>query len=133
VQRVVLAHSAEHIALTLHVAARLHKPVILQNPPGAAQYAGVLYLRKMLKAAAKEAPGADYIFILDCAEDTGALFAGLREGFRHFRIHAAPEVMGKLYSIAAQEGATLHEGAYEALDLLDSHHAEERLSEWLSL
>jgi hypothetical protein len=124
----VLIHHREHVALALEAAEKEDGHAWLQNPPGSASYAGALYFKEMLRPFAEK----NFSFIFDCGSDIGAFFAGLREGWAHFRLQAPPHAAARLRSIAAQRTAILHEPPHNTLNILDLHDQHTQLQRWFA-
>lgn len=79
----------------------------LISAPDAAQYAGLLYLRQMMKQAAVAAPHAQYVFSIDCGNDASLVIAALKNGFRHITCRLQGETLSKLREVAKAHDAVI--------------------------
>ena len=122
--RPIIVHSAEHIRAALEAAHQLGAEVTLRTAPGAAQYAGPLYLIKLVAQVVDGEPrpaGADRLagVVLDCGGDGALAHAALRTGWRAVLFTGPARVRAEVCAAAAAHGATVLSRAAPALDLLD--------------
>lgn len=122
-RKVVVVHSLEHARAVLAAAAELGIPVTLRTAPGAAAYAGPLYLKELADRALEETPRAQAQALIDCGDDPALVLAAMRMGWKRVLFRGGAEVGAKLTDIAGQLGAEIVRGAPSGLDLLDSADA----------
>lgn len=103
----VIVHSHADVARAARLAADLRVPVTIMTAPGAADYAGPDVLFAMVQAGLAEAPGADIVAIIDCADAAGRAQAALRAGWRHILFTGHPDAAARLADLARQSGASL--------------------------
>jgi len=130
--RVIIIHTLEHAVTALATAEELHVPVTLQTAPDAIFYAGPLYLKSLFDEAQHKYPKVKATCILDCGDAGAEAVAAMEAGHKFLRSSAHPEIRAKLASIAAQCGAELVDGEYEALDLLTVRDTKGECKRWLS-
>lgn len=73
-------HDADQALAVLAAADAVGRPVLLLSPPGAAAFLGAGFFRALADRARAVHPGADALFILDCADAAGDAMAALRAG-----------------------------------------------------
>ena len=119
----IVFHDLAHARAALAAAAERGVPVTLRTAPGAAAYAGPLYLKEIADRALGEMPGVEAQALIDCASDPALALAALRMGWRRVLYRGRGKVPAKLADIAGQLGAEIMRGAPAGLDLLDSADA----------
>jgi hypothetical protein len=107
------------------VALRPGRPLTLLSAPGAAQYAGCLWWRELLRLA--EFNGAAF---LDCGNAPGRALEALKLGLTGLILTCPAPAFAVVAEIAAAQAATLLATAPPALDLGKSG-AERHLAAWL--
>jgi fructose/tagatose bisphosphate aldolase len=121
----IVVHSLEHAAAAVAAAAELGVPLTLVSAPRAGGYAGPLWFKALVDAAAARHPGVEVTAILDCGDEPGTVLAALRTGLKHLRFTGADAARRRLAEIAAAQGAVLEsEGDAAALDLLDQRRPD---------
>ena len=129
--RVVVFHSPSHARAALAAARELDKAVVLRTAPGAAGYAGALYLKRVVEEALKDYPEVRAEAVIDCGEDPGLVLGALRIGWRAVCFTGPAKVRRKLADIAAARGARLVRGRGKALDLLEWPEPAVACRRWL--
>ena len=94
-------------------------PVTLVSGPGAAAYAGPLWWRDLLLAAAEMVPEVAFGAILDCGRAPGPVMTALRLGIGPLLFTGPPATARRLASMAAAAGIELLTKGPRHLDLLD--------------
>jgi fructose/tagatose bisphosphate aldolase len=118
--RRIIVHSLDHARAAIAAAAALDVPVTLASAGGAGGYAGPLWFKALIEAAAGDHPEVKITAVLDCDDEGGTVLAALRAGIKRVRFTGAAPAREKLATIAAQLDATIENGTAEAtLDLLD--------------
>jgi hypothetical protein len=130
--RAVIIHGYPHALAALQVAAAASVPVALWSAPGAAVYAGAGWFDALIRRAAREAPVARFIAVLDCADRADLAQAALRQGVTQICYRGSPDLARRLADIAGQYGATLHRKMPLALDLLHVDDPCAACGAWLS-
>jgi hypothetical protein len=130
--RAVIIHGYPHALAALQAAAAAGVPVALWSAPGAAAYAGAGWFDALIRRAAREAPVARFIAVLDCADRADLAQAALRQGVTQICYRGGPDLARRLADIAGQYGATLHRKMPLALDLLHVDDPSAACSAWLS-
>ena len=95
-----MVHHLDQARAALAAAAALGCAVQLRSAPGAADYAGVGYLKAIGAELAHE-------LLVDCGDDAGLVLAALRTGCRRIAFSGAPELGCRLADMAGPLGATL--------------------------
>ncbi|HEY0421207.1 MAG TPA: hypothetical protein VGC80_16950 [Acetobacteraceae bacterium] len=103
----------------------------LLSAPGAALYAGCLWWRAVVAAAAAEYPATPVVDLLDCADAPGQAMAALRAGCRALVLDPACPAYPRVHAAAAAMGAVVLPAAPEALDLADPGNLR-RVEAWLA-
>jgi hypothetical protein len=117
----VVIHSLANARLALS----RQRPVTLLSAPAAALYAGCLWWRELIAAAATECPA-----FLDCADAPGRAVEALRLGLRGIILNCEPGLFGAVTQIAQAQDATVLAAAPPALDLA-LRGSERQLDAWL--
>ncbi|MEC9453696.1 MAG: hypothetical protein VYE58_01290 [Pseudomonadota bacterium] len=95
----------------------------MRSAPGAANYAGLAFLKALFDGAAQACPETRHSVIVDCGADAAVAHRAMVMGFRRIAFSGTGAMRDKLAQIATKCGAGLAPSrtpAY-ALDLLDSH------------
>lgn len=122
---VVVVHGLAHLRAVFAAARAAGKPLVAWTAPGAAGYAGVLYLKKAVEAARADVGEAPVRVVLDCGGDAGHALGALRMGWTDIAFKGAPKLHDKILRIAEQMGARLvAPDSAAALDLLDESDPE---------
>jgi fructose/tagatose bisphosphate aldolase len=122
---VVVVHGLAHLCAVFAVARAAGKPLVAWTAPGAAGYAGVLYLKKAVDAARADVGEAPVQVVLDCGDDAAHALGALRMGWTDIAFAGAPKLHEKILRIAEQMGARLVAPDHApALDLLDESDPE---------
>ncbi len=122
---VVVVHDLAHMRAVFAAARGAGKPLVAWTAPGAAGYAGVLYLKKAVAAARADVGEAPVRVVLDCGGDAGHALGALRMGWTDIAFDGAPKLHEKILRIAEQMGARLVAPDHApALDLLDESDPE---------
>lgn len=129
--RVVIVHSLPHARAALAAAGELKRAVVLRTAPGAAGYAGALYLKRVVEEALKNYAEVRAEVVIDCGEDPGLVLGALRIGWKAVCFTGPVRVRRKLADIAHGRGARLVHGRADALDLLDSSDPAAACRSWL--
>ena len=135
--RPIIVHSAEHIRAALEAAHQLGVGVTLRTAPGAAHYAGPLYLIKLVAQAIDGEPrpvGADRLaeIVLDCGEDAALAHAAIRTGWRAVLFTGPARLRAEVRAAAEAHGASVLSRAAPALDLLDEAQPLAACRAWLT-
>lgn len=130
--RAVIIHGHSHALAALQAAAAADVPIALWSAPGAAVYAGAGWFDALTRQAARAAPGARFIAVLDCADRADLAQAALRQGVTQICFRGSPDLARRLADIAGQYGATLHRKMPLALDLLHVDDPSAACRAWLS-
>lgn len=125
--REIVVHSLAHACAALEVAAALNRAVTLASAPGAALQAGPSWFKSVVDQACAAHPNVAVTAILDCGDAPGAVMAGLRAGFTHFRFDGQLAVRMKL----AAMGAEFVEPAAAVRDLHDAREPEAAIRAFL--
>jgi hypothetical protein len=129
----IIVHSLAEANAALAGAAALGLPVTLSSAPGAGLYAGALWFKALMEAAAAANPGVAVSCILDCGDAAGAVLAGLRTGLRHLRFTGPEATRQRLQAIAAQLGARVEgDEPVTLLDLRGQRRPEEACRKFLA-
>jgi hypothetical protein len=129
--RIIIVHSLGHALVALESAQAIGCKVTLQSAPDAIYYAGGLYLFELFAQAKASYPKVEADFILDCSDAGAEAIAAMQTGHRLIRSSAPAPIREKLASIAAQCGAVVVEGEYEALDLHGARDTTSACEKWL--
>ena len=122
---VVVVHGLAHLRAVFAAARAAGKPLVAWTAPGAAGYAGVLYLKKAVEAARADVGEAPVRVVLDCGGDAGHALGALRMGWTDIAFKGAPKLREKILRIAEQTGArSVASDHAPALDLLDESDPE---------
>ncbi len=122
---VVVVHGLAHLRAVFAAARAAGKPLVAWTAPGAAGYAGVLYLKKAVEAARSDVGEAPVRVVLDCGGDAAHALGALRMGWTDIAFKGSPELREKILRIAEQMGARLVASDHApALDLLDESDPE---------
>lgn len=89
----------------LRAAAEGGRAIVLRTAPGAASYAGPLYLIEIAKQAAAEVATAEASFEIDCGDDPMAVFAALDAGWSRVLFTGPKKLRDRLAPLAARQGA----------------------------
>ena len=135
--RPIIVHSAEHICAALEAAHQLGIEVTLRTAPGAAHYAGPLYLIKLVTQVIDGEPrpvGADRLagVVLDCGEDATLAHAAFRTGWRAVLFTGPARLRAEVRAAAEAHGALVLSRAAPALDLLDEAAPLAACRAWLT-
>jgi hypothetical protein len=122
----VVVHGLDHA----RQAAAIGRPFVMLSAPGAAGYAGCLWWRGLVEAAADESPGLVAGDILDCGAAPGWAMAALRVGQRALVLDPACPAWARVAAAAAGLGAIVLPQAPVALDL-GQYGSERKLARWL--
>ena len=131
-EKTVIVHCLEDARIALAAAEAAGCGVVLASAPGAAGYAGVLWFRELLRAAAAERPGLAVTGLLDCGDKPGLVLAALGQGLPALRFTGPRKVAARLAEICAAEGVELVTGRLKALDLGAESTPEAACRSWLS-
>ncbi len=131
-EKAVIVHCLEDARIALTAAEALGCGIVLASAPGAAGYAGVLWFRELLRAAAAERPGLAVTGLLDCGDKPGLVLAALGQGLPALRFTGPRKVATRLAQICAAEGVELVTGPLKALDLGAESAPEAACRAWLS-
>ena len=115
----VIVHSLNHARLCAG------RAVTLLSAPGAAQYAGVLWWRELLREAGHDGPS-----LLDCGDGAGRALEALKLGLPGIVLRANPAAFAAVAQVAAAQSAMLLAEPPPALDL-GSRGAHRHLQAWL--
>ena len=122
---VVVVHGLADLRAVFAAAGAAGKPLVAWTAPGAAGYAGVLYLKKAVEAARADVGEAPVRVVLDCGGDAGHALGALRMGWTDIAFGGVPKLREKILRIADQTGARLvAPDSAAALDLLDESDPE---------
>ncbi len=122
---VVVVHGVVHLRAVFAAARAAGKPLVAWTAPGAAGYAGVLYLKKAVEAARADVGEAPVRVVLDCGGDAAHALGALRMGWTDIAFKGSPKAREKILRIAEQMGARLVAPDHApALDLLDESDPE---------
>jgi hypothetical protein len=114
----IIVHSLDDARAALAAASALKTAVTLASAHGAGGYAGPLWFKAMIEAAAAEYPGAEMTAVLDCADEAGTVLQALRHGLKRVRFTGNAAALKRLRAIAGELGAAIETGrAPAALDL----------------
>jgi fructose/tagatose bisphosphate aldolase len=114
----IIVHSLDDARAALAAASALKTPVTLASAHGAGGYAGPLWFKAIVEAAAAEYPGAEMAAVLDCADEAGTVLQALRHGLKRVRFTGNAAALKRLRAIAGELGAMIETGrAPAALDL----------------
>jgi len=128
----IIVHSLEHARAAVEAAAALGVPLTLASAPGAGGYAGPLWFKALVAAAAAAHPAVRVAAVLDCGDEPGTVLAALREGLKRVRFTGDPALRQRLAAIAAAQGAVLEgDDPVTALDLLDQRQVDRLCREFL--
>ena len=117
----VIVHSLADARAALAVASELRRPIVLASAQGAGGYAGPLWFKGVVEAAAAEFPEASLSSVLDCADEAGTVLLSLRHGIKRVRFTGSAAARKRLQAIAAKLGAEIETGRPKpALDLRDA-------------
>jgi len=129
----VIIHSLADARRALAAASALHAPVTLASAHGAGGYAGPLWFKGVVEAAAAEFPEAKTSAVLDCADEAGTVLLALRHGLKRVRFTGNAAARRRLEAIAAELGAEIETGARPAaLDLREAPDPEAALRAYLA-
>jgi fructose/tagatose bisphosphate aldolase len=126
----VVIHDLDQARRVLTAARRTDCPVQLISAPGAAGYLGPALFKQIVDQARAAEPAARATACLDCADEPGSALDALRHGLDAVSLTAAPEVLARIESAAAQAGGRLTRRPDRTLDMADAD-AERRLDAWL--
>lgn len=130
--RPILIHTPEQMDIALRAAGETGAPLEIQTPPGAAHYAGLLYLKTMIQEAAKAHPNVTFSVTVDCGEDAALAHAALREGFAQVRFSGDARMAEKLKDIARAFQAQLIVVPAQVLDLAGLRTPRTACLNWLT-
>lgn len=130
--RAIIFHSLDHARAALGAAREAGVEVCLVTAPGAARYAGVDHLKKIVDLALAEFEGDTPNALIDCGANAGSAMSALRAGWNTLAFAGEPDVKRKIADMAAQCGARLVDRPAEALDLLDEPDPDAACRRWLS-
>jgi hypothetical protein len=116
--------SAYPPAVVIHSLANARLALSRQRPV-TLLYAGCLWWRELIAAAATECPA-----FLDCADAPGRAVEALRLGLRGIILNCEPGLFGAVTQIAQAQDATVLAAAPPALDLA-LRGSERQLDAWL--
>ena len=94
---VVVVHDVAHLRGLFAAARAAGKPAVAWTAPGAAGYAGVLYLKKAVEAARAEVGEAPVRVVLDCGGDAADALGALRMGWTDIAFEGATEMREKIF------------------------------------
>lgn len=131
----IIFHSGTHILMALDAAAQLDVKVTLRTAPGAARYAGPLYLKNLILQTLCAEPrpsGAGRLdqIVLDCGDDGALALAALRIGWRTILFLGSPSLRAEVE--ASANGVEVLTYAAPALDLLEEINPNTACYAWLS-
>ena len=131
--RWVVVHDVEHVRAVAEALSAGGASFDCITAPGAAAYAGVGYLERMMAAGSAGRAGA-VDAVLDCGGDAGLVLGAVRQGWSRIAFAGVPDVAEKLSAIAAAAGSSLVVPPPVAgrLDLLDAADPAAALREWLA-
>lgn len=122
---VVVVHGLADLRAVFAAARAAGKPLVAWTAPGAAGYAGVLYLKKAVEAARADVGEAPVRVVLDCGGDAAHALGALRMGWTDIAFKGSPKLREKILRIAEQMGARLVAPDHApGLDLLDESDPE---------
>lgn len=113
--RALIVHSLEHCLAALHAAKDASTLITLISAEGAARYAGILYLQKMIAQAAEIVPDAPHLFFIDCGTDATLAVAALRSSHKHLVFSGAADE--KIRALAGEYNAHIIPSPSHVLDL----------------
>lgn len=117
----IIVHSLDDARAALAAAVELKTAVTLASAHGAGGYAGPLWFKAVIEAAAAEFPGAEMAAVLDCADEAGTVLQALRHGLKRVRFTGNAAALKRLRAIAGKLGATIETArAPAALDLREA-------------
>ncbi|MBL27060.1 MAG: hypothetical protein CMM50_05850 [Rhodospirillaceae bacterium] len=130
--RWVVLHHVEHVRAVSECLSVEGDAVDCITAPGAAAYAGVGYLKKMVTAGSA-GRGQVLDVVLDCGDDAGLVLGAVREEWSRIAFAGEPEVAEKLRAIASAKGCVLLPPPPLAgrLDLRDAAEPRVALRDWL--
>ncbi|MDP6352455.1 MAG: hypothetical protein QF926_04820 [Alphaproteobacteria bacterium] len=105
----VVVHGRAHLRMVWRAALGRSEPIIARTAPGAAAYAGALYLSKAMQAARAEIGPAPVRVVLDCDDDAALALGALRTGWEEIAFAGSATVRAKIADIAGQRGAAVVE------------------------
>lgn len=126
----VVIHDLDQARRALTAARRTGRPVHLVSAPGAGAYLGPALFKQIVDQACAAEPAARATACLDCADEPGTAMEALRQGIDAVSLTAAPAVLAKIESAAAQAGSSLSERPARTLDMAMAD-ADMRLDAWL--
>ena len=115
-------HTQGDAEAALNAAQRASLAITLHSAPGAAQYAGLAFLKALFDGAARAFPETPHSVIVDCGADAALAHRAMVMGFRRVAFSGPGTMRDKLAYIAAKCGAGLTPARAPAgaLALLDS-------------
>ena len=122
-RHVILVHTLGQAQAALNAAQAHGDAIALRSAPGAANYAGLAFLKALFDGAAQACPGARHSVIVDCGTDAALAHRAMVMGFRRIAFSGPGAMRDKLAQIALKCGAKIAPARppADALDLLDSH------------
>jgi hypothetical protein len=118
--------------LALEIAATLGCPVAIWSPPAAALDSGVGWFAAIARLARAAHPGAQAVFILDCADRADLVQEAFREGLADACFTGRPAVALRLNDIARKSRARLHRRRPPVFELGHGPGAAVRLRDFLA-
>lgn len=112
----VIVHGIGHARAALGVAGSVAKGLVLESAAGGGAMWGGGAWAAMEKTLRAEFPDAEFLFVLDCADDWGTALAALRAGVTAIRVAGPESVRGKIRAIAQAQGARLVDPAGPVFD-----------------
>jgi len=129
----VIVHSLADARAALAAASALHRPITLASAYGAGGYAGPLWFKGVIEAAAAEFPEVSVSAVLDCADEAGTVLLALRHGLKRVRFTGNAAARKRLQAIAAELGAEIETGRRPAaLDLREVRDPAAELRAYLA-
>jgi hypothetical protein len=106
-------------------------PVTLLSAPFAAVFAGCLWWRAVVAAAAASSPDTPLMDILDCGDASGLAMGALRFGMSRLVLRRNAPGWDRVAAVAARDGGFVLPEPPVALNLAH-RHAARQLPQWLA-
>ena len=129
----VICHSRKHFEAAFDVAREQARwvTILVRTAPGAAAYAGALYLWSAAQSA-KQSPSEPKFVVVDCEDDPSLVLAALRGGWINFAFKGCPTTHKKVCQIVHQNGGSIIQiDQNPVLDLINIPAPAEHLRAWL--
>ena len=128
-----MIHTLAQAEAALRAAHARSLHVTLRSAPGAANYAGLDFLKPLFETAARSNPEAKHNVIIDCGSDPALAHRAMVMGFQRITFSGPSAMAEKIAQIGKKCGARLVPTRTPAhvLDLLDSPHPENACETYL--